>query len=69
MQSFGFFDNDISKTFRKLRPKHYEKTTRHDHQPNINIDHYIIHLGQFKIYTHFHIEDNKLAIISFKEAG
>lgn len=66
---FGFFENDIVKTFRQLRPKHYEKTTEHDHQPNINIDHYIIKLGQFEIYTHFHVENNELAIISFKEAG
>jgi hypothetical protein len=64
---FGFFENDILRTLKKLRPKHYAKTTSHDRLPNINIDHYIIKLKEFKIYTHFHIENNELAIISFKE--
>lgn len=66
--AFGWQTEDIKKAISLLKAKHFHKTEKNWDNPSIYVDYYKARnlMGE-NIYTHFHIEDDKLIVASFKE--
>ena len=64
---FGWSRYDIERAFLKLKPKNFLRSKIHTWQPNTMIDHYGGIILSEDIYTHFHFENGRLLIPSFKK--
>ena len=66
--AFGWQTEDIKKAILSLKTKHFHKTEENWDDPSIYVDYYKARnlMGE-NIYIHFHIEDDKLIVASFKE--
>lgn len=66
-QLFGWGISDIKIVYKKLKPKHFQKSDNLRSKPGYVIDVYKIHIFGENIYTHFYIDSttNRLIINSF----
>jgi len=66
-QLFGWGLSDIFDAYRKLQPKHFNKTDVSKAKPGVYLDFYKATINGERIYTHFYI-NNKLFLVinSFK---
>lgn len=67
-KAFGWGRTEIKKAFLSLQKKHFKKSTENWDDPSIYVDSYKARgiMGE-NVYTHFHIEEGRLIIRSFKE--
>ena len=66
-QSFGWYENNIIKAILALKKSDFSRSVKHYTDPSIWVDHYESDnlLGE-KVYMHFHVEEDRLIIPSFK---
>lgn len=67
-ECFAWGPSDIKKALLKLQAIHFYKSKEHWNNPSIYVDYYKAHgLMDENVYTHFHVDDDKLIINSFHE--
>jgi len=66
-QLFGWGVSDIKGAYKKLKPRHFQKTDESKVKSGVYLDFYKATINGEKIYTHFYInEQSTLVINSFK---
>jgi hypothetical protein len=63
-RDFGWGINDILQAIRKLKPKHFIKTTPSLYVPDIMIDSYRATIDKEQVYTHFYIDSTGYLVIN-----